>query len=177
MAASRYIEKLIERILISLSVILWMQFPFFLTQYVHQLKGHLDELKWQVEQMEASASRSGKNLDQYITKFVKNADKDFANQGEMMRKVVHRFEKLSHAFFQLKNSTAFTRPFVFFRYLQLDIVSATLSNFKMGISFTAESILFGLVGLFFGAGLYRLVKWVLFRYRSFSLKDRLFSNS
>lgn len=150
--AKKYFKKTLERIVISLCAILCMQLPFFITQYTHQVRGHLDELKWQVEQMERSASLSGKNLDQYISKFMKNSDHDFANQGIMMRAVLHRFEKLSHAWMQLKNSSAFTRPFVFFRYLQLDICSATFNEFKMGISFTLESIVFGLIGIFIGSG-------------------------
>lgn len=149
----RCIQKILERIVISLCVIICMQLPFFISQYTHQLRGHVDELRWQMEQMRTSASRSGKNLDQYISKFTKNSDDDFANQGIMMRAITHRFEKLSHALAQLKSSSLFTRPFVFFRYVQLDIFSATLDEFKMGISFTLESIVFGLIGIFIGSGL------------------------
>lgn len=148
----RCIQKILERIVISLCVILCMQLPFFITQYTHQLRGHIDELKWQVEQMTMAASSSGKNLDQYISKFVHNSDPDFANQGLMMRTVMQRFEKLSDAWMQLKNSSAFTRPFVFFRYVQSDIFSATFQDFKMGISFTFESIVFGLIGILIGSG-------------------------
>lgn len=149
----KFIQKILERIVVSLCVILCMQLPFFITQYTHQLQGHIDELKWQVEQMEMSASFSGKTLDEYISKFIDNFDPDFANQGMMMRSIMHRFEKLSHASMQLKNSSVFTRPFVFFRYVQLDIFSATFNDFKMGISFTLESIVFGLIGIFIGTGL------------------------
>lgn len=155
----RCIQKILERIIISLCVILCMQLPFFIIQYMHQLRGHVDELKWQVEQMEMSASLSGKNLDQYISKFTKNADHDFANQGLMMRAAVHRFEKLSHAWVQLKDSSIFTRPFVFFRYVQLDIFSATFKDFKMGISFTVESFVYGLIGIFIGSGLCPLISF------------------
>jgi hypothetical protein len=128
-----------------------MQLPFFITQYTHQLRGHIDELKWQVEQMTIAASLSGKSLDQYISKFIENSDHDFASQGMMMSTVTQRFEKLSDAWIKLKKSSSFTRPFVFFRYLQSDIFSATFKDFKMGISFTWESIIFGLIGILFGS--------------------------
>ncbi len=159
----RCVQKMFERIVISLCAILCMQLPFFITQYTHQLKGHLDELKWQVEQMERSASLSGKNLDQYISKFLTNSDRDFANQGTMMRDVTHRFEKFSYAWMQLNNSSVITRPFVFFRCMQLDIVYATLSHFKMGISFALESLIFGLIGIFLGSGLCAVVTFSLNR--------------
>jgi hypothetical protein len=149
----RCIQKMLERIAVSLCAILCMQFPFFITQYTHQLRGHIDELKWQVEQMEMAASVSGKNLDQYISKFINNSDRDFANQGRIMRSLKHRFEQLYHAWLQLKNSSTLTRPFVFFSYLQFDIFSATFNQFKMGIAFTLESIVFGLIGIFIGSGL------------------------
>lgn len=160
------IQKILERIVISLCVILCMQLPFFITQYTHQLRGHIDELKWQVEQMGMSASFSGKTLDEYISKFIKNFDPDFANQGIMMRSIVHRYEKLSHACMQLKNSSIFTRPFVFFRYVQLDIFSATFKDFKMGISFTLESIVFGLIGIFIGTGLCSFIAIIFNRLKS-----------
>lgn len=150
-------QKILERIAISLCVILCMQLPFFITQYTHQLRGHIDELKWQVEEMTRAASLSGKNLNQYITKFIENSDRDFANQGMVMRKVAHRFEKLSNAWNSLKKSSLFTRPFVFFRYLQPDIFSATWQDFKMGISFSLESIIFGLIGILFGSALCSLL--------------------
>ena len=154
----RCFTTLLERILISLCVILCMQLPFFMTQYTHQLIGHIDELKWQVKHMETSASLSGKSLDQYIAKFRENGDPDFVSQGAMMQSVVSRFEKLSYAWNQLQNSSAFTRPFVFFRYLKLDIFYATFSSFKMGISFTLDSIIFGLVGIVIGSGIQQLAK-------------------
>jgi len=159
----KFTQKILERIVISLCAILCMQLPFFMTQYTHQLKGHVDELKLQVKQMEMTASLSGKNLDQYISKFMKNSDPDFASQGKMMRDIRHRFEKLSHAWMQLKNSSAFSRPFVFFRYVQLDIFSGTCNEFKMGISFTVESLIFGLMGIFIGSGFDSLIKLIFNR--------------
>lgn len=134
-----------------------------MTQYTHQLIGHIDELKWQVEHMEQSASLSGKNLDQYITKFLKNSDSDFSSQGKMMQGVVSRFGQLSYAWNQLKNSSAFTRPFVFFRYLKFDIFYATFKSFKMGISFSLDSIIFGLIGILIGSGLQQLAKIFFWR--------------
>ena len=112
--AKRCIQKIFERIIVSLSVILCMQLPFFVIQYTHQLKGHLDELGWQVEQMERSALFSGKNLDQYISKFTQNSDSDFANQGIMMRAVTHRFKKLSQAWIELNKSSSLNTPFCVF---------------------------------------------------------------
>lgn len=153
----RGVQKILEGVVISLCAILCMQLPFFITQYAHQLKGHVDELKWQVEQMESAASFSGKNLDQYISKFTKNSDRDFASQGVMMRAMKQRFEKLSYAWLKLKESSAFTRPFVFFRYMQSDVFAATCKEFKMGISFTLESIVFALIGILIGSGLCTLV--------------------
>lgn len=154
----RCIPKILERIAVSLCVILCMQLPFFITQYSHQLRGHVDELKWQVEQMGKSAAISGKPLDEYIAKFRNNSDHDFANQGVMMQAVMHRFEKLSEAWMHLKNSSSFTRPFVFVRYVEWDVFSATFSEFKTGISFTLESLVFGLLGIFLGSGLCSLMK-------------------
>jgi hypothetical protein len=155
--AKRCLQKILERVVISLCVILCMQLPFFITQYSHQLRGHVDELKWQVDQMGKSAALSAKPLDEYIAKFVNNSDHDFASQGVMMWAVMLRFEKLSQAWMHLKNSSSFTRPFVFFRYVEWDVFSATFREFKTGISFTLESIVFGLLGIFLGSGLCSLL--------------------
>ena len=151
------IQKVLERIVISLCVVLCLQLPFFITQYSHQLRGHIDELKWQVEQMGKSAALSGKTLDEYVAKFINNSDHDFVSQGMVMRAVMHRFEKLSKAWMHLKYSSSLTRPFVFFRFVEWDIFSATFSEFKTGISFTLESMVFGLLGIFLGSGLCSLM--------------------
>jgi hypothetical protein len=164
--AKRCIQKVLERIVISLCVVLCLQLPFFIVQYTHQLRGHIDELKWQVEQMEKSAVLSGKTLDEYIAKFMNNSDHDFASQGAMMRAVMHRFEKLSQTWIRLKHSSSFTRPFVFFRYVEWDVFSATCKEFKTGISFTLESMFFGLIGIFLGSGLCSFITSI------FNLKKR-----
>jgi hypothetical protein len=167
--ARRFIQKILERIVISLCVILCLQLPFFITQYSHQLRGHIDELKWQVEQMEKSAALSGKTLDEYIAKFRNNSDHDFASQGMMMRTVIHRLEKMFQAWMHVKNSSSFTRPFVFFRYVEWDIFSATFSEFKTGISFTLESMVFGLLGIFLGSSLCSLITMIFNRKKRTSL--------
>lgn len=172
--AERYIQKMVERIAISLCVILCMQIPFFIVQYTQQLRGHIDELQWQVEKMEKLANVSGKTLDEYISKFTKNPDRDFANQGMMMRTVSDRYVKLSLAWAQLKNSSPFTRPFVFLIHVKWDIFSSTFQNFKMGISFTWESLIFGLIGLFIGSGLCSLITFLFNRIRYSISSDQNF---
>ena len=175
--AKRCIQKILERIVISLCVILCMQLPFFIIQYTHQLRGHIDELHWQLEQMEKFASLSGKTVDEHISKFMNNSDRDFANHGMMMRTIVHRYEKLSLAWTELRNSSALTRPFVFLRHVQWDIFSSTLDEFKMGISFTLESIIFGFIGILIGSGLCPLISLLFNRKKEIATRQIIHSSS
>lgn len=145
-----WILRWIDRLLVVLGALLFLQMPVFMQQYELQLAGHRDELQYQVAEMQKAASHSGKNLDNYIKKFIASEDVDFARQGEIMSAMLLRWQNFSEAAQALKKSSVWSHPFVFVKYLNYEIAKSTLQTFRVGISLTYEGIIYGLIGMFAG---------------------------
>jgi hypothetical protein len=152
----RPVAKLIDRVLVVVGAILCMQLPLFMHQYQHQLIGRVAELHWQMEHTQKAASASGKNLDQYIQKFIRNTDEDISRQGELMSLTQKRLTKFSALLNRLQNASSLTRPFLFFVSIQPEMVVSTMKAFEPGITFTMEAALYAFVGMLLG--------WLVFHF-------------
>lgn len=150
-------NKIIDHLCVVLAAILFLQIPLLIQQYQLQLSGRVAELQWQVDAMRQAATQTSKSLEQYIEKFVKNNDEDIVRQGEVMHRVKQRWTRLSTGLNALETSSLLTRPLVFVYYLQYDVLKATFSIFALGIPFTFEGIIYGMIGMAFGYGLSRLL--------------------
>lgn len=155
----RLLSGLFDRILAVLGAFLFSQAPLFIQQYTHRLAGHVTELNMQIEQIRKAASLSNKSLEQFIKKFLVNPDIDFIRQGEIMQGMVTRSETLSANYQALLNAGILEKPFLFLKYLDVDIAKAALNSFEMGIVFTVEGLAYGFLGMIFGVLAYKaLVK-------------------
>lgn len=153
-----FAAKLIKGLLVILGALFFFQFPVLMQQYQHQLVGHVNELKWQVGAIHQSALMSGKTVDEYIKKFTDHPDQDFSNQGKLMRRVQTRFDKLMTALAKLQNSSIFTRPFIFFLYIEGDIFNSTIKSFEPGVTFSTEGLLYAILGMLIGYILFACFK-------------------
>lgn len=151
-------SKIFDRFFVVVFALIFLQWPFFIHQYEHELVGHVAELKWQNEQIEKAALKSGKTTDHYIKKFVEHDDRDFYEQGKTMTLTKKRYQKLSQALLKLQNAGSFSRPFVFLIYLQSDIVLSTWQHFKPGLTFTGEACFYAVGGMLFGFCLFLFIK-------------------
>jgi hypothetical protein len=161
-----WLPKFIVKVFVVIGALLLLQAPLFMQECRQQLSGHVLELRLQVNNMKQAASGSGKTLDEFIEKFRRNGDSDFARQGEVMHQMVSRFQSLSKALSSLDQSNVFTRPFVFLWHFNYDIASATFGAFALGIPLTFEAVVYCLVGIFIGYGIFVLLA-KLFRKLSF----------
>lgn len=152
-----WISNMLDRIFAVLAAILFMQMPMFIEQYSTRLAGHVDELNYQTQALELLATKSNKSMNAYVEKFIKSTDVDFSNQGKFILDLEKRKEKLKHTLTSLTQANLFTRPFIFLFNSDWSIVHATCHNYQIGISFTLESIIYALVGVFVGYYLYRLL--------------------
>lgn len=155
-------RRIFDHFFTVLGALLFLQIPLFMHLYEQQLIGHVQELKWQRDDMEKSASENGKNLDQFIQKFVNSSDDDFSSEGQRMEKVKMRSEKLTLALNKLKGASPLFKPFIFFAYLEWDILISTFNSFTPGIVFNWEALIYLIMGMLFG--------WLLFQMLFFSLK-------
>lgn len=154
---ANWLTGLLDRTFAVVGALICAQAPMFMQQYAHQLSGRVAELKLQVDSLSKAALQGQITLQQLIQKFVNSSDADFARQGELMNWTVDRYESLSMALQNLMTAPATVKPFIFMRDFNWDIASNTLTNFHIGIPFTLEGIVYGIIGIGLGYGAFFLI--------------------
>jgi hypothetical protein len=166
----KWFIHLVDRLFAVSGALLFSQAPLFIQQYQHQLYGHISELKTHIAAMQKSAAFSGKTLNQYILKFIKSGDVDFASQGELMQNSIQRYEALNTGYQALIDAPIYYKPFLFFKYYDWQIGSSTYETFKWGLSFNMETLSYALLGIVFGLSvfwfLYKIIKSIKFLFAS-----------
>jgi hypothetical protein len=169
----RIIDKFADRIFAVAFAILFAQFPQFVAQYIQRLGGHIDELARIVNRYRESAKEVGKTLEQFIDTHLQSNTPDFVHSGRIMIENLTRLTNMTTALADLKNSSVFAKPFIFFGHIDLSIAKGTLSSFVPGIPTTLEGALYACIGIIFGMIIYFLVKSIarLAFSRALSRKD------
>lgn len=144
----------LERLIAIPTALLAAQFPQFFQQYMHELSGHVAELNYQMSILQKSAEIAQKPLPALIQKFLANSDPDIHHQGAVMQGVIERLQDFSQAMQSLQHAGLLGKPFLFIRYFDVGIVADTWTHFQLGINFSVESMVYLVLGLFFGHGLY-----------------------
>lgn len=157
----KWISHVVERILIVLAVLFFLQIPLFMVAYQHQLLGHIHELHWQVEAMENSAKQTDQSMTGYIHKFVSNSDRDFSNQGKIMNQIYLRWKRFTVDYEALQKASTVTKPFVFIYHLDYEIAKSTLHAFQAGLLLNGESLIYAGVGMLFGIVVFTGLKVLL----------------
>lgn len=145
-----WIGGLMDRIFAAAGGLLFLQVPLYMKQYVQQLSGHAAELRFQVDAMRQAATNSGKTLEQFIQKFTESNDVDFVRQGDIMSAMVNRWYHVTDALSALNDSSVFTRPFVFIRHINWDIIKSTWSQYVFGLPLNLEGLVYAVLGIIFG---------------------------
>ncbi|MBA3238852.1 MAG: DUF2937 family protein [Parachlamydiaceae bacterium] len=148
---------LLDRIFAVVGALICAQVPMFMQQYAHQLSGRVAELKLQVNSLTKAALLGQTTLPELIQKFVTSGDADFARQGDLMNWTVERYEGLSVALQNLITASSTAKPFIFVRDFNWEIASTTFTNFQMGIPFTVEGLIYGVIGIGIGYAAFFLI--------------------
>jgi len=146
----KFFSKIIDRILVVICALVFSQAPVFIQQYQMNLLGHVDELHLQVNAMKWAAEHNGKNLEQFIGKFMRSDDIDFFHQGEIMSSMISRYDSLSEALKALKNATIVTKPYYFFKYYNHEIAKSTANAFVFSLPLNLEGLTYAFIGILFG---------------------------
>lgn len=141
-------------------VLAFTQIPLFYQQYLQRLSGHVAELELQLGVLRKTALKSGKTLAEYIQKFLSGTDLDYQAQGHFMQGMVERLDMIKGSFHTLSEAPVWAHPLYLLRYGDAEIAGATLRSFEPGLSFSIESIIYGLLGLAFGIGVYKCLSWM-----------------
>lgn len=158
----RFLKNSFERIVGAFFLLLFCQFPLFIQQYEAHLSGHVKELQRFVASIQNNADASQKNLHEYVAKFVDNPDPDFSRQGKLLQELIVRYERMQKGYVSLQQASIWSRPFVFTKYAEADVLQETWKGYKVGLSMNLESAIYALCGLFFGTvlamGILRIFK-------------------
>jgi len=146
----RWLDKMLDRILVVLCALLFLQAPLFMQQYHLSLQGHVKEVEYQIEKISQVAQKSGKTLTEWIQKFTSSTDSDFARQGELMNDMLARRDELNSSMQAWQKASMIQRPFVFLRYFKTDIVKDTWQMFQFGVPFNLEGAAYGMFGVVAG---------------------------
>jgi hypothetical protein len=154
----RLISKLLDRAFVVVGALVLSQTPLFMQQYTQQLSGHVSELHLQIDAMRRVASHSNKSLEQYIQKFLNSTDDDFRGQGEIMRGVMERWAYLNDGLQAFQTAKVWERPYIFVKYFSWEIGTAAYHNYRIGIAFTLESLIYALAGMILGYLLFLILR-------------------
>lgn len=146
----KWIIKFLDRISAVIGALFFMQFPLFIAQYIQQLNGRESELHRQVISMTQAASLSGKSLDQYIYKFLQSTDSDFVLQGGIIQSMITRWQSTLDALLSLRDSTVFSRPWIFLTHLDGEVFQSTFQNYTFGMPFSIEGGTYAFFGIVAG---------------------------
>jgi hypothetical protein len=149
---------LVDRVFSVAGAMLFFQAPFFMTQYQHQLYGHVSELQSQIQTMTKAAALTGKTLQQYVAKFLASGDTDFTSQGRIIHGIIERYQELNTSYNALQEASIYTKPYFFVKYYDWNIGISTWHSFTAGFSFTTESLVYTAAGLLFGLVFYRMLR-------------------
>lgn len=166
---SNWLTGLFDRVFAVIGALVFAQAPMFIQQYGQQLSGRVAELKLQVNSIASAAAQGHKSVPQYIQRFIDSGDQDFMLQGELMQRMTLRFGHLSEALQDLSSTSIWSKPFVFIRDFNWEIAQSTFADFQPGIPFTLEGLMYALIGIGMGYGLFSLLAFVWrFCYRPFA---------
>ena len=154
----KLLDGLMDRIMAVAGAIVCAQFPQYFVQYIQRLGGHLDEARRAVSQYEKVAASYNLSLQEYINVHLTAANKIFVSTGKVIQELVDRLTHLESAFTALQNSSPLTRWFVFVRVMDPEIARNTWTNFTPGVPTTVEALVYALIGLLVGWGVYQGVK-------------------
>lgn len=164
---SNWLSGLFDRAFAVGGALIFAQTPMFIQQYGHQLSGRVAELKLQIDAIANSALLGQKSLQQYIQRFIDSGDADFRRQGELMHLMTERYESLAEAMQTLTTASPLIKPWVFMRDFNWDIARMTFADFQPGVPFTLEGIMYAIMGIGVGYGIFFLITATLhFCYRS-----------
>jgi len=168
----RWIFGIVDRIFVGVAGICMLQLPSFVRQYMGYLQGRVDELGLQIESYRSVAAQGGKTIKEFVSKFLSSADSEIASQGKLMEENLVRFDQMSGALAQLKDSFVWDRGLRFIQNMDTEYIKAVWGQFQPSLDFSVEAIVYGCIGVVAAFLVTRVLKRVVFGKKSkFSSTD------
>ena len=134
------------------------QGPEFAQQYAQRVGGALDEMRRQIETLDADALATGNTRESAIERLRRNADALVARRGEAVRVDVERFKALDAQKRALDEAASpLGCLLVLAREPDFPIVRATYRDYRPAIPTTTDGLVAGLLGFLAAWGGWRVV--------------------
>ena len=140
-------EGLLDRLLGVVGAVLFSQVPEFIQQYLQRLGGHLDEAQRQLARLRGAAEASGLTMEQLAARTAADPDAAIGKLGAVLREAITRVHRLDEAEAAIRQASLWTKPFVFARYADGEIVHATARVFRPAVPTTVEGAVYALAGM------------------------------
>ena len=126
------------------------QFPEYAQQYTQRLGGAVDELRVITGDFDQAAVKAGLTRQQALIRYQVSPDQFLAGRGISMSSTFVRYAELSAALAEIRGADSVERLKLLPNYLDSDIGSRTLDNFKPAVPVTTEGFAYAGVGLLVG---------------------------
>lgn len=141
------IKQLIDKIVFTVGVIVFIQLPHYVNQYAQRLGGYYESRVEQLKQFQTVANNNyNGNLDLMIDGFTNSQDKAISETGKKIQQSRQETIELAEENTALRGQDNFRKIIYLFTHLRLNIAKGTLENFKPGIPLNAWALLYGLIG-------------------------------
>ncbi len=127
------------------TLLLSLQGPALIEQYIDHLQGHVEELKYQVAKLQEITGKKAEEIKSLITEWEERIETK--EPILFISRLYDRFEKLKSDFNAFQAARFWNLPLTFIFHLDQGILNETLSSYRYGLSFTLTSIPFLIIGL------------------------------
>lgn len=136
-----FIHRLFDRCLFTVTFIVGIQCPAFLTQYIQQLSGRLEEAKWQLSQYQTLADlHFNGSLSKLTEHYLANNDTIINKTGVIVNELINRRDYLAFQFTNLHNQPYLEQLWFFSTNVDKSIVKQTMTMFNLSIPLSIEAL-------------------------------------
>lgn len=151
---------ILDRILFSLGVILFLQLPAYIDQYTHRLGGFQRGFSEQINSFQTIADNNfDGDINQLINNFKQNQMPSIRETAETIEYNVSMNQSIQTDLDALQNRTLTQKIFYLLRHLRLALAKDTLNTFSPSIPLNIMSFVYGLLGgILFSSLFYLLIR-------------------
>lgn len=154
-------KSLLDKIFFTCGLLLGSQIPNFIKQYHQRIGGRLDQATEDLEQFQKIANNfHNGSLEELIKKHLSSKDTTFHHEGFIIKDLVEKTNYLLETYNSLNTNLHNQIKYLIFN-LDRDIVSATWSIYKPGITLTTEAILCALIIGFVFSAVFQLALYLV----------------
>jgi len=141
------IRQLLDKIMFTIGVIVFIQLPHFVNQYAQRLGGYYESRQVQLSEFQAVANNNfSGDLEALINNFLQSQDPAIVETGENIQQTRVDVGELAEENDALKGEDTFSKILFLATHFRMDIGTGTLSTFKPGIPLNLWALAYGLIG-------------------------------